>query len=294
MKNTFIPKSLNAEAHDRVCLDVGEGACVTEPHFHNCAEVIYVMRGEARVFFDCEWHNIGEGTAFFVPPGCVHACVFEKKDSLRIVLGFREELICGDSSEVRLSLLPYLARGFRGKCIFTDETCPGLKDRMTRLLELSSGTSPKDVFILSSETVMIYHGMYSLWESEGDVTTRGRLNATVAAVEKFVKENCMREITAAECARQMNVSYSYMAKLLSENLGLGFCDLLLAARVDMAKRLLTDGDKSVTEIGYECGFCATSAFIAAFKRRTGITPLSYRKSATAHRQSVKNKTASVK
>jgi AraC-like DNA-binding protein len=54
--------------------------------------------------------------------------------------------------------------------------------------------------------------------------------------------------------------------------------MLLAARIDIAKRMIASTDKSITEIGFDCGFSATSAFIQSFKRMTGKTPLSYRKS----------------
>jgi AraC-like DNA-binding protein len=47
--------------------------------------------------------------------------------------------------------------------------------------------------------------------------------------------------------------------------------------IEKAKKLLRETKMPVSEIAYEAGFCNSSAFIRAFKRCTGISPLAYRK-----------------
>ena len=117
------------------------------------------------------------------------------------------------------------------------------------------------------------------WQEKGLCQARFAENKTVRAIEDYIRANAHLRITAKEAAKHVNVSYSYMARLLSEARGVGFCDYLLSVRVDMAKKMLTSTEMSVTDVGYECGFPATSAFIQSFKKLTGKTPLSYRKTA---------------
>ncbi|WP_173003027.1 AraC family transcriptional regulator [Chitinophaga sp. SYP-B3965] len=53
--------------------------------------------------------------------------------------------------------------------------------------------------------------------------------------------------------------------------------MLAEARIEKAKSLLKETDKSVKDIAYETGFCNASSLIRFFKRHEGITPLQYRK-----------------
>lgn len=47
-------------------------------------------------------------------------------------------------------------------------------------------------------------------------------------------------------------------------------------RLDLAKSMLLNGGKSVSDIAITCGFKSDSSFIASFKNVTGLTPMTYR------------------
>jgi len=49
-------------------------------------------------------------------------------------------------------------------------------------------------------------------------------------------------------------------------------------RIEHAKLLLEERTRSVTDIGLTLGFSETSAFSAAFRKATGLTPTSYHRS----------------
>jgi AraC family transcriptional regulator len=48
-------------------------------------------------------------------------------------------------------------------------------------------------------------------------------------------------------------------------------------RIERAKRMLAQGDRSVAEIGFEVGFGESSSFTAAFRKMTGTTPARFRR-----------------
>ncbi len=48
-------------------------------------------------------------------------------------------------------------------------------------------------------------------------------------------------------------------------------------RLDAAKRLLTEGDMSITGVGHACGFDEPNKFYVFFKRETGHSPSEWRK-----------------
>ena len=52
--------------------------------------------------------------------------------------------------------------------------------------------------------------------------------------------------------------------------------MLLKFRMDAAAEQLRDSDRSVTQIGLDCGFADQSAFSRQFRKATGLTPVEYR------------------
>ena len=93
---------------------------------------------------------------------------------------------------------------------------------------------------------------------------------------EYVNREFKNPVTAEEAARHFGITNSYLSKLFSKYLGIGFIQYLNAKRISHAKILLSS-DVSVTEACYECGFSASSHFIAVFKKQVGMTPLKYKK-----------------
>jgi len=78
-------------------------------------------------------------------------------------------------------------------------------------------------------------------------------------------------------ARHIGASPNYVSQTLNEEIGESFFDFVNGYRVADAKTLLSETDKSVLTVTYDAGFNARSSFYNAFKRVTGQTPTSYRK-----------------
>jgi AraC-like DNA-binding protein len=45
--------------------------------------------------------------------------------------------------------------------------------------------------------------------------------------------------------------------------------------MELARKLLESGDYNVTEVGLKIGYSTSSHFIAAFKKKYGVTPKKY-------------------
>ena len=53
---------------------------------------------------------------------------------------------------------------------------------------------------------------------------------------------------------------------------------VLELRLNKAKLLLRDTDKSIEQISVECGFSSANYFGLTFKKSIGLSPLNFRKS----------------
>lgn len=274
MKKNFLPKELNGISNRRACFHINKGKHSTSPHWHDCIEIIFMKCGNAKIFFDGKWQSLNEGELFFAPPNSVHCCECADEHSEQIVIGFRDELICDTYSSEHLDIFPFYRQDAKDIWIIKNPAAAACALKLFPLKEADEF----DTVTVYSLIISLYAEILKHWKASGVFNKKSTKNKTVISIEKYVRNHATEPITATGTAKAFNISYSYMAKLLSVEGGIAFCDMLLAARIDIAKRMIASTDKSITEIGFDCGFSATSAFIQSFKRMTGKTPLSYRKS----------------
>lgn len=279
MKNEFLPKALNGMSGGRVCLNINVGAMSTELHYHDCVEIICVRRGMLRVFFGNGWRELNAGSLIFVPPGCIHRCVACDGLTEQVVIGFTDELICDDSYPGKSSLCLYRTGEVSTAFIMTVEDLPTVAASVDRLWDMGVSARPIDYLRLTYEVILIYSSVYEVWERLGMPSLAGGESPWANEIKAYVSANFASKISARELSGRLNISYSYLAKLMRREFGMSLGDYVISARVENAKKLLLSTKKSITEIGYECGFPSSSAFIFYFKAITGKTPLAFRNEA---------------
>ena len=87
-------------------------------------------------------------------------------------------------------------------------------------------------------------------------------------------------LTISDVAESTQISIKYISQVLNELVNKNFYDFTNTFRIELAKeKLLSNEGESLTilEILYDAGFNSKSAFNAAFKKHTGITPTEYRR-----------------
>ncbi|SDD03227.1 Helix-turn-helix domain-containing protein [Paenibacillus sp. UNCCL117] len=82
-------------------------------------------------------------------------------------------------------------------------------------------------------------------------------------------------ITLEETAERLGITPSYLSRLVKEETGRTFTELLTEHRVERSKQLLLEGDTPLKELHAKLGFSSNSYFIRVFKEATGETPLAY-------------------
>ena len=95
--------------------------------------------------------------------------------------------------------------------------------------------------------------------------------------KRYLDENYMHEISLESIAKKYCFNPSYFSNLFKNYLNIGFSEYLLNIRIQNAKEMLKDTDKSMSEISLKIGFKEQSYFNRVFKRAVGISPLRYRK-----------------
>jgi AraC family transcriptional regulator len=94
----------------------------------------------------------------------------------------------------------------------------------------------------------------------------------------YVEANLVNNITISDLAVLVNLSESHFCRAFRKSFGVPPHRFLLLRRIERAKLLLKEPDKSIGDIGASCGFQFPYSLTAAFRRVTGVTPSEYRQS----------------
>lgn len=96
------------------------------------------------------------------------------------------------------------------------------------------------------------------------------------AVE-FIRSHYAKLLNLSVVARELDVNPSYLSRILSQETGSSFVELVATARIEAAKRLLKEGQYRVNEVSELVGYKDYNYFYQIFKKYTGMAPTDYKK-----------------
>jgi AraC family transcriptional activator of pobA len=82
--------------------------------------------------------------------------------------------------------------------------------------------------------------------------------------------------SVAYCAEQLNLSANYFGDLIKKDTGKSAQEHIQLKLMDIAKEMVFDKSKTVSEIAYELGFKYPQHFSRSFKQHVGYSPNEYR------------------
>jgi AraC family transcriptional regulator len=107
---------------------------------------------------------------------------------------------------------------------------------------------------------------------------RGGLSpAALRRVQLFVEANLDRTIHLGDLARRAELSLYHFARAFKMSAGMTPRAFVEERRIERAKQLIRQSDRSLADVAVESGFGTQSRLTTTFKRRTGFTPAEYRR-----------------
>ncbi len=99
----------------------------------------------------------------------------------------------------------------------------------------------------------------------------------MAKIHDFIEKHYARKVYLKEAADLVNMSEQSFSRFFSKMLHRPFFSFLNEYRINMSCRMLIDTDRSVSEIGYDCGYDSLPFFHKQFNKFKGISPARFRK-----------------
>ncbi|WJH34227.1 AraC family transcriptional regulator [Paenibacillus sp. CC-CFT747] len=249
-------------------------------HYHDFAEVSFVVEGEGTEWCDGHSRAVGEGAlSLFLPrqmhkvesvsaerPLRVFCCMFD----LSMLVGAADSelykwMLQEDGQAERFLLLPENERGrFLG--IMTDMLDEYRHLRFGRMSLLRT----RLVEIL----VLLARGMKGT--APAVLPVSGRESRLLEDMVHYVHLHFNEPLTLQTMADRFGHSPSYISRYFSRAAGHAFLDYVHHLRTRHAAHLLATTEMSALDIAAEVGFDSYRTFSRVFKRHAGVTPSQYR------------------
>jgi AraC family transcriptional regulator len=149
---------------------------------------------------------------------------------------------------------------------------------MMLLTELKQENQASKLYIDSLANVLAVHllrqyGTVKLYLSnhEGGLPQRQLLQ-----ILDYINEHLNQDTKLADLAQLVGMSQFHFSRLFKQSLGMAPYQYLLQQRIEKAKHLLKQSDRSIMDIAFLCGFNSHSHLSKQFRQVTGMTPKAYR------------------
>ncbi len=99
----------------------------------------------------------------------------------------------------------------------------------------------------------------------------------VASIKSYIRTHLNENISLTGIAATINYSPSHCSSIFKKEVGKSIIDYAIQEKIRYAKTLILDGTYSLAEVASLVGFSDYNFFSKTFKRRTGISPIKFKK-----------------
>ena len=269
------PVHVDLPAHGVFVLESVHGSGFRmEASAHEFWELFFVMAGEGVIELDGNRIPCAGDDVIIVPPGTVHRIEDQPGRPLALYA------LC--LSPAWMALDPDTRCFKAGRMDLPGELLPRLRSDLRRLLFVQSIAQPGAAHLLAGRALTLLGLMTrGVLLEERRASADGGKVAVMAAYVKDLEQRFFESMNLDEEAARLRMSRRRFTQLFRAHTGESWLAHLNRLRVEHARHLLRQTQRSVTAIAFECGFEELSSFYRAFKKHTGLTPLGWRQSAAS-------------
>ena len=109
-------------------------------------------------------------------------------------------------------------------------------------------------------------------QSTRRITTRG---GNIGLALEMIRRRAADGVTVGEVVKLMKCSRRSAEIRFKQYLHSSILDEIHSARIELAKKLISDGDGQIGGLHLRCGFSSPATFRRVFKSITGLSPQAY-------------------
>lgn len=240
--------------------------------FHEHIEVMYMVRGTAKVTIDETEYTVSDGEFSIAFPFQSHGYEHEGKVDCYFLM-------------FPLTLAPQFEEVFNTRRpqspIFKNDSKD--TEHMRKLLEMMIDEYPNVYYKYDTINNDVFRSyiclfMHSLLKSV-ELTDISSSNLhTLRNILDYCSKNFRNQIHLSDVADALYLSPKYISNIFSSKLRISFLDYINTVRIYETCDMLKGTDLTASQIAMDAGFDSLRTFHRRFKKVVGMTPAEYRKS----------------
>ena len=252
---------------------------VVTTHWHEEAEFTLITQGNCRYQIDLIDYDVKEGDLLFVPPLFLHSISRRTSEELiSETYVFHLNFLGGNSTDICSTryLAPMMHQEFSVPFLITPghpayESMKEIFDRIARLYaEAAIGyeLSLKALFLQAIVQLLPYSQKIS---SPDTGTPSDKLKQVLDYIEHHFSE----AISVSELAKLCYFSDYHFMRFFKKHMNMTCVEYINNLRLEKAVELFEQGNSSILDVSLSVGFHNLSYFHRAFKKKYGMTPLTF-------------------
>ena len=241
-------------------------------HWHKEYEIIRILKGHFTITIDGETCSANAGDLIFINQGLIHGGIPENCIYECIVFDLQFLLMHGAAMTQYMTKLTGCSILIQSHFTRCDKDLFAIAAQLFEAVEKKAPAYELNtVGALYLFLGIIFQKNYYTAYTK---TTRRNLKEAnhIKPVLEYIENHYMEKISLEKMSRIAGISHKYFCRCFKIFFHMTASDYLNYKRVEQACYELTVLDKSVTEVGFDCGFHDTSYFIRIFKKYKGMTP----------------------
>ena len=245
-------------------------------HFHPEVELVYVNKGQGKRHIGNHVSYFNNSQLILMGPNLPHK-------------GFTDRLVSkGKETLVQFQIevlgemfiqLPEISRLFqlaKNGILYQSETKKRVGPKIEKLVQVNGVNRMIKLLDVINELAQATD--YTILNADGFAfETKSQDNNRINVIYEFINLNFQNDITLEEIANQISMTVPAFCRYFKKTTGKTFTQLVNEYRVVHATKLLSETQKSITDICFESGFNNFSHFNKHFKLITGKSASNYRK-----------------
>ncbi len=227
----------------------------------------YITVGEGSVKIDGVWTDFKQGDLITIKPGENYQQEKAGKNYPFNNYALHLTLFSTDNSDIEQQIKAIYPRKL--SLIYQ----PNIEALFEKLLELYTMKKNENLLLQKSIVYSILDIVFEHIRHDNVKKISNRYRKVVK-VKNYIEQHYQKDISLHEMAEVAELSFTYFSKLFKQYFKTSPTNYHIDYRLKMAKLFLSKG-YSVTEASNQCGFHSIHYFSRLFKRRIGISPVSF-------------------
>ncbi|MEA4972277.1 HTH-type transcriptional activator RhaS [bioreactor metagenome] len=246
-------------------------------HWHSELQFSYVTAGEVMFTVNGSSFKISKNNGLFVNSGILHTAKPLTDDASYICIDFSPSLIASFENSVieKKYIQPYIENENFQYIILIEgnETTSSIINTLQSVFSIYKlkpfGFEAEIAIMLTQCWIKLI----SFESNSNDSADYFRLKHLLSYIHIHYKE----KLTLNELSETIHLCPNECCRYFKKHMNCTIFDYINNYRISESTNSLLKSDLSISRIAYEYGFGSTSYYIDKFRKKTGLTPLNYRK-----------------